>query len=227
MCGPSSATKAINSSIQDFAGTVKSQAGDVFTAASSVFNGIMDSVKGIVSGGPSQFGYSAGEYSAKTAAAVNAGAAEARNLKGAAASSAAAIGGGNVATPAGMTQAATMAADQKAAADTAATENEILQSGFETGRQNYNNAVKAEEGATEVFNPATSADSVVTGAQKEAMTSQTQIDQASNWAMNDVMKLGTAAVSSFASGGFGALTKMIPKGGGGGGGGPVSSEYTE
>lgn len=224
MCGPSSATKAINSSIQDFAGTVKSQAGDIFSGASTVFHNIMDSVKGIVSGGPSQFGYSQGEYSAKTAAAVNAGAAEARNLRGAAASSSAAIGGGNVAAPAGATQTATMAAEQKAAADTATAENEIVQGGFETGRQNYENAINTEEKATEVFNPATSANASVTGAQHEAMTSQTQMDQASNWAMNDVMKLGTAAVSSFASGGFGSLTKMFKGGKGGGSTDPGTQE---
>jgi hypothetical protein len=101
MCGPSSALKAINNNIQSFASTVQTEAGTVFDASSSVFNKIMDSVTGILKGGPSQYGYSAGEQSAKTAAAVNAGAAEARNLKGAAAATAGSVGGGNVVTPAG------------------------------------------------------------------------------------------------------------------------------
>ena len=98
MCGPSSALKAINTSIQDFAGQVKDEAGQIFGDASQVFNTVMNSVKGIIAGGPSQFGYSQGEFSAKNAAAVNAGGAEARNLKAAAASSAAAVGGATTTT---------------------------------------------------------------------------------------------------------------------------------
>lgn len=205
MCGPSSALKAVNQSIQDFATTVKSEAGDVFAGASSVFNKIMSSVTGIVAGGPSQYGYSAGEQSAKTAAAVQAGAAEARNLKGAAASQVGAIGGGNVATPAGMQQETTMSAEQKAASDTAAAENQITQGGFETGRENYENAINTMEKAPDVFNASTAANKNVTAAQTEAETSQQNIDTQSNWAMNDVMKLGATAIS----GATGALTGGI------------------
>src|SRR5579859_5645272 len=110
MCGPSDAMKNLNANIQDFAKQVKSEAGDIFGDASTVFNNIMSAVTGIVSGGPSQFGYSQNELSAKNAAAVNAGAAEARDLKAAAGTSAAAIGGGNVALPAGATVSAETAA---------------------------------------------------------------------------------------------------------------------
>ena len=116
-CGPSAAMKSINQNIQAFAGQVQTEAGAVFGAASSVFNNIMNATKGIISGGPSQYGYSAGEQSALTAQAVNAGATEARNLKGAAASEVGAIGGGNTVTPAGIQQATVMSAEQKAAAE--------------------------------------------------------------------------------------------------------------
>ncbi len=202
MCGPSSAMKAINKNIQDFATTVKSEAGDVFSASSDVFHKIMDSVSGIVSGGPSQYGYSAGEQSAKTAAAVQAGATEDRNLKGAAAANVGAIGGGNVATPAGMQQATVLAADQKAAADTAAAQNEITQGGFETGRENFFKATDIAEKAPSVFDASTAANKGVTDAQTNAEQSQQNIDTQSNWAMNDVMKLGSSALSGWASGGF-------------------------
>jgi hypothetical protein len=202
MCGPSSALKAINTSIQDFAGQVKDEAGQIFGDASQVFNTVMNSVKGIIAGGPSQFGYSQGEFSAKNAAAVNAGGAEARNLKAAAASSAAAVGGGNVATPAGATQAAVLSADQRAAADTASAENAILQEGFATGRDNFFKANELAERAPSVFSVANEANSNVSHAQHEAATSQTNIDEQSNWAMNDVMKLGSSALGGWATGGF-------------------------
>lgn len=202
MCGPSSALKAINTSVTNFATTVASEAQTVFDASSSVFNNIMSSVKGILTGGPSQYGFSAGEQSARTAQAVNAGAAEARNLKGAAASTAGAIGGGNVAAPAGSTEAAVLSADQKAAADTAAAENQITQEGYDTGRQNFFQAENIAEKAPDVFNPSISANEGVEKAQTNAETSQQNIDTQSNWAMNDVVKLGSSALGSWATGGF-------------------------
>jgi len=209
MCGPSAAMKSINNQIQQFATQAKTEASAVFDASSEVFHNIMDSVTGIVKGGPSQYGYSAGEQSAKVAAAVNAGAAEARNLRGAAATSAAAVGGGNVVAPAGATQAAVLSADQKAAADTAAAQNQIVQQGFEKGERNYDTALKAMESAPDVFNASTNANRGVTEAQHEAETSQQNIDTQSNWAMNDIMKLGEAGISGFTSGlgsgGFGGL----------------------
>lgn len=202
MCGPSSALKSINNNIQQFATQAKTEAGAVFDASSSVFNNIMASVTGIVSGGPSQYGYSAGEDSAKRAEAVNAGATEARNLKGAAASAVGAIGGGNVVTPAGGNQATVMAANQKAAADTAEAQNQITQQGFEKGYDEYKTGLSAMEKAPDVFNASTAANKGVTDAQHEAETSQQNIDTQSNWAMNDVMKLGTSVASSWATGGF-------------------------
>lgn len=214
MCGPSSALKSINTSIQNFATQAKSEAGAVFDASSSVFNNIMSSVTGIVSGGPSQYGYSAGEQSALSAAAVQNGATEARNLKGAAAAAVGAIGGGNVVTPAGMQQQTILSAEQKAAADTAAAQNQIIQSGYQQGNKNYEEAIATEEKAPDVFNPSTAANAGVSKAQTEAETSQQNIDTQSNWAMNDIMKLGSSALSSWSTGGF----KLPGMGGSGGGG---------
>lgn len=216
MCGPSSAMKSINNGIQQFASTVKSEAGDVFSGASQVFHDIMNSVTGIVNGGPSQYGFSAGEQSAKTAAAVNAGAAEARNLRAAAGASVGAIGGGNVVAPAGLQQEAVMSANQKAAADTAAAENAITQEGYDVGRKNYEFATEAEMKAPSAFDASTAANKGVTAAQQEAATSQQNIDTQSNWAMNDIMKLGTTAVAGLTSGGF-----SLPSFGGGGGNAPA------
>jgi hypothetical protein len=201
--------KSINNNIQDFATQVKTEAGSVFDASSSVFGKIMDAVTGIVKGGPSQYGYSAGEDSAKRAEAVNAGATEARNLRGAAASAAAAVGGGNVVAPAGATQAAVLSANQKAAADTAEAQNQITQEGFAKGERIYDKSLDTMEKAPDVFNASTSANRGVTDAQHEAETSQQNIDTQSNWAMNDIMKLGEAGISGFTSGlgsgGFGGL----------------------
>jgi hypothetical protein len=104
-----------------------------------------------------------------------------------------------------------MAANQRAAADTAAAKNEITQEGFAKGERIFNTGLKAAEEAPSVFNASTAANQGVTAAQHEAETSQQNIDTQSNWAMNDIMKLGTAAVGSWATGGF-----KLPSFGGGG-----------
>jgi hypothetical protein len=209
MCGPSSGLKAINTQIQSFSNQVTSQASQIFQGASSVFNNIVGSLQGIVNGGPSQQGFSAGQLSAENAAAENAGATEARNLKGAAASSVGAIGGGNVATTSGATQDAVLSAEQKAASDTATAENQIQQADYAQGNENFWKAEQGEQGATQVFNPATTAAEAATGQQKTAFSSQQEMDNQSNWAMNDIMKLGTSAVSAFAGGLGGGAAKML------------------
>ena len=216
MCGPSSALKAINNNIQDFARDVKSEASQVFDASSSVFNKIMDSVTGILKGGPSQYGFSAGEQAAKVAAATNAGATEARNLRGAAAATAGAFGGGNVATPAGVNQAAVLSANQKAAADTAAATNAITQEGYATGRENFWNATKVAEAAPGVFDASTKANSNVIDAQKQALTSQQNIDTQSDWWKSDLMKIGSvglqAGAAALTGGASAALTAGLKAG---------------
>src|SRR5208282_6007643 len=201
-CGPSSALKAVNTQIQNFASTVQSEAGTIFGASNSVFNKITGALDGIIKGGPGQNGWSASENAARTAQTVQAGATEARNLKGAAASSVAAIDGGNTVAPSGSMQQMVENADIQAASDTAAGLNQNQIANAEAGRDEFNKAVSAEEQATQVFNPATSANQTSVSANQSAFQSQQEMDNQSNWAMNDIMKLGTTAVSGWAKGGF-------------------------
>lgn len=211
MCGPSSAMKAINRQVQDFSKQVTDQAGQIFGDANKVFNDVVGSLTSIVKGGPSQAGFSAAELSARNAAAVQAGATEARNLKGAAASSVGAIGGGNVVAPAGSTQAITLGADQKAAADTAAAVNQVQQENYERGNQDYWKGVQADEQSTDVFNPSTSANKEASDALDKAETSQQSIDTANNWWANDIMQLGSAAIGGFTGGLGGSMFKGATK----------------
>lgn len=205
MCGPSSGTKAINNQIQQFSSTTTNEAGTIFGAANSVFNSVTSALSGIIKGGPGQNGWSASQASARNAATIQEGATEARNLEGAAGSQVGAIGGGNAVTPAGAEQAIEMGAKEQAASDTASGLNQNQIANAQAGQQEFNTAVQEEENATQAFNPATAANQEATSAQSNAFQSQEEIDNQSNWAMNDVMKLGTAAVSSFA----GALGKGL------------------
>src|SRR5208283_1956005 len=208
-CGPSSALKAVNTQIQNFASTVQSEAGTIFGDSNSVFNKITGALSGIINGGPGQNGWSASENAARTAQTVQAGATEARNLKGAAASSVAAIGGGNTVAPAGSTQQMVENANIQAASDTAAGLNQNQIANAEAGRAEFNQAISAEEQAPSVFNASTAANQGVNAANQSAFQSQSQMDSQSNWAMNDIIKLGSSALQGFASGGF-----KLPGGGG-------------
>jgi hypothetical protein len=201
-CGPSSALKAVNQNIQNLSTTVQSEGSQIFGYANQVFNKITGALNGIISGGPGQNGWSASENAARTAQTVQAGATEARNLKGAAASSVAAIGGGNTVAPAGSTQAIVQNADIQAASDTAAGLNQNQIANAEAGRSEFNAAIQGEENATQSFNPANVANQNSVGAAQSAFQSQQEMDNQSNWAMNDVMKLGSSAVSGWAQGGF-------------------------
>jgi hypothetical protein len=200
MCGPSSALKAVNTQIQNLATNVQSEGSTIFGAANSVFNKITGALNGIISGGPGQNGWSASENAARTAQTVQAGATEARNLKGAAASSVAAIGGGNTVAPSGSTQQLVENADIQAASDTAAGLNQNQIANAEAGRSEFNTAVQDEESATQSFNPANAANQTSISANQSAFQSQQEMDNQSNWAMNDIMKLGVAGVQGLTTG---------------------------
>lgn len=224
MCGPSSAMKQINQNIQAFSTKVTDEAGTIFGDANSVFNDIKNAMSGIVRGGPSQAGFSQAELSARNAAAVQAGGAEARNLRGAAAAATGAIGGGNIVAPAGATQQMVMSANQRAAADTAAELNKIQTENFETGRENFFKASAAEEAAPGVFSTTNQANEVAQAGQKQAQQSQKELDTQSNWWQPLLEKGVMGAVGAFTGGLGGTLGKTVagkimPSGGGSTGGG--------
>jgi hypothetical protein len=194
--------KAVNTQIQNLATNIQSEGSTIFGAANSVFNKITGALDGIIKGGPGQNGWSASENAARTAQTVQAGATEARNLKGAAASSVAAIGGGNTVAPSGSTQQIVQNADIQAASDTAAGLNQNQIANAEAGRAEFNSAISAEEQAPSVFNASTAANQTAIGANQSAFQSQQDMDNQSNWAMNDIMKLGSSALGGWSSGGF-------------------------
>lgn len=217
-CGPSSGLKALNTTVTGILNTAKSEASTIFGDASSVFQNIVGGLQQIVNGGPSQAGFSAAELNAKNAAAVQGGAVMARNLAGAAGASAAAVGGGNTATP-GAIMSAELGAKTAAAAETAGAENEIVQQNYATGNKNYWSAIGSEEALPNVFNPAISAEGETNKAASTALQTQKEMDTQSNWWQPMV----TAAIGGAARGLTGGLLGGI---GGGTPGAPVSETAT-
>lgn len=210
MCGPSSNLKAINNKIQDFSDSVTSEAKTVFGDASDVFNNLKGSLQKIVNAGVDQQGFSAAEKSARDAEIINSGSTMARNLRGAAASGVASIGGGNTVAPAGSTQQTILDANTKAAQETAEGLNKNTQENFATGRENYFNAVGAEEKLPDVFNPVTSFNKSAQEGEDQAQKSQQSIDTANNWWQPLITGAVGSAVGAFTGGvGKGLATKAL------------------
>lgn len=209
MCGPSDKLKAINTQIQDFSKQVTQEAGTVFGDANTVFNNMIGGLQQIVQGGPSQEGFSAAEKANRTAAAVNAGATEARNLKGAAATGVAAIGGGNTVMPAGSTAATVMAANQKAAGDTAQAQSDIENEDYTKGNENWKFATQAEQNLPNVFNSTSAFNKDAQAGQEQAQKSQQSIDTASNWWQPMITSAIGAGVGAFTGGLGGGIGKSL------------------
>jgi hypothetical protein len=202
MCGASSGLKAAASAAKTLAADAASEAKTVFGAASTVFNNLIGGIQRIVTGGASQQGMSAGEFNASQAAITQNTAALARNLKGAAGSAAAAIGGGNAVTPAGGTQAAVIAAETAAAEQGANAQNQLVQKDYDIGRENFWKATQTEESLPNVFNAATSSTSVANTTQESSLKAQQAVDTANNWWQPMV----TAAIGGISSGIGASLT---------------------
>ena len=217
MCSPSEQMQNINQQVQAFSQKVTNQAGTVFANASSVFNNIMGTVKGIVAGGPSQTGFSATEDATRTAENVQNAGTMARNEKAAAGSAVAAIGGGNTVTPSGTTASIVSNAQTAAAATQARGENQIESENWETGRQNFAKALGAEESAPSVFGVANEFNNEAGNEQQIAEKSQQNIDTQKGWGKSLLLKTGTSLLQ-------GPQMPSMPGGSSGGGGGKASAD---
>ena len=199
MCGPSQAMKNLNTMVQNFATTAGQNAQQIFGQSSQIFNTMWGGLKNILTGGPSQWGYSTGQTQAMNAANAQAAATLGRNLKAAAAASGAAVGGGNVVSPAGATIAATTAAEQTAAAEQAQGANAIIQSGYAQGNQNYWKAAGAAQQLPGIYGTALTAQQNYGSDLTQAQTSQQEMDTQNNWWKGDLIK-GAAVAANFIPG---------------------------
>ena len=211
VCGATSAQNQILGQQTGFATQVASQAGTIFGNASSVFNSLQSSLLPTINKGPNQAGFSAGELAARNAGVVQTGAQAAANAKSAIGNAAGAQGGGNT----GLTAGASTVNSANAMADisqgTATELNKVQQQNYEVGRQEYNDAIKGEEGSTEVFNPATSAANA--GSEALGGAAKTANDVASQ--QNSWVNAAIGALGSVAGAATGGLIKKLGSGGSG------------
>jgi hypothetical protein len=207
MCGPSSALKSINQDIQGLAQSMTGEAKKVFGTIDTTVNKILSSVGSIITGGPSAGGMSQTELNAKHAAATEAGGAEARNIRGVIGSAAGAVGGGSA--PNGLVASLLAEGEQRAAADTAAAHNAITQENYAVGRDNFWKATQTAENATGMYNTANAFNANAMQGEKEAMTSQQNIDTQKGWWKPLIMGLGTGILGAATGGLSSAITSGV------------------
>jgi hypothetical protein len=200
MCGPSGALKDLNNKVQSFAGTMLGEAKTVFGVTHGIVQKLQSKLDSVINGGPSQMGFSQSELNAKRAAAVEAGGTMARNVKGATASSIAAIGGGNTTAPAGSTEQMLLDANVAAASRTAGDLNTIEQQGFERGNENFWKATEGEERLPGMYQTAEGFNRDAMSGLETAQKSQQEMDTQSNWWKPLVMKAGMAGLGVITGG---------------------------
>ena len=189
-----SAENNINKSIQQFSGTLLSEAKTVFGDANQTFNTLSNQATSIFNGGPSQLGWSAGQTQATNAAIVNNAASAERNLKGATVGGAAPGSGGT-------NTAAFVNSEANLEAAKAGQLNSAVQADYTQGNQNWKTAGQVLEAAPGVFNTANEFNTTAEGGLKTAQQSQTALDKQNNWE-GGLVKSGLSAAADFATGGL-------------------------
>lgn len=232
-CGATGQQKQIAGQQQQLLGQLTNQSKDIFGDSSQVFQDLTNTFAPIVAAGPNQQGFSAPELSALNSAAITNTGQAYRNASQAIKENEASIGGGNMALPGGAEIGAETQVANQGAAQTASALNQITQSNYETGRENYFKAAAGLESAPEVFNPATSAGSAATNSGTAAANTANQIAQENNsWVSAVTGALGGIA-GSVATGGMSNLGEGVgffgqnaPAPGGGSGGSSSPADFS-
>ena len=200
-CGANSQQKQIGAAQQSFFTQLTNQSQQVFGAASSVFQNLVNTFTPTIKAGPNQEGFSPAELAAmKSQAITNVGQGY-KNVKAAVGNAEAAYGGGNISLPTGVNEATDLGAAVSAANEQAGLLNNITQADYAAGRENYNNATKGLAESTNVFNPAATAANAATGAGEAASSTANQIAQQSNSWMSAVSGV-LGGVAGAATGGL-------------------------
>lgn len=179
---------------------------DVFQNAQNIMASLKQAWQPVVDRGINHYGFSLPEDSALRSTATSSIGQQYKNAAAASGERMAAVGGGNVALPSGVENAAKRNLAVEAASADANAQLGITEKGFEVGRENFLNASKIMASAPgELFNPATAASEAATGAGGSAAKTESEISQeeaaASPWAA--VGGLLGGAASAF-TGGLGA-----------------------
>lgn len=202
--GASGGENQIANSQYDFMQTLQRDFGTTFAGQQNIINGLTKAAQNIIQAGPSQFGFSAPELTARNTLATTQNAVATRNAMTAAAQAAAA-GSNGANLPAGAVGAREADIAQKSGEQLSNSLLGIQEAGYNAGRQNYYDAERTMEAAGQLENP-TAYGSEANTAGENAFGSAKTIQQ-QNQAANPWTQVG-GLVGSLA----GTALSMVPGG---------------
>lgn len=206
-CGASGEQKRVFGQQENAFKTLMNQAQTIFGSSSKIFSDLTSSFEPILAAGPGQEGFTAPQMANLKSQAITETGQAYRHAAQAAGERGAAAGGGTALLPSGTTEATRAAIARAGAGQTAQQLANIRTTSAELGRQNWLQAANVLGGAPGVFNPATSAAGITTGAGEAAANTANQIAQANQSWMG--------AVSGVLGGVAGGITSgLMPHGGG-------------
>lgn len=212
MCGPSEAEKNLANEQAQFTQTLQSDYAQTFANNQEILSTLNSVLQPIVTAGPGQQGYSAGELSALNSQAINSNAQVAQQTTQAVNAQENAAGGGRTFLPSGVNQQINAGIQTAAESNLANEELGITTSNYATGRQNWQNALAGEQSVASGESPLGYAGATTTSNQAafgEADTVQQQSQQLLTSILGAVPGIGSAI-----SGGIGNLdTKGTSTGG--------------
>lgn len=208
LCGPSADQQSILSTQMQLTQQAQAQSQQVFGASSTAFNDLMGAFTPILKAGPNQQGFSAQELSNLNSQAVTQGGVAARNATAAVGNAEAAAGGGNMPLPSGAQVGTQTAIAESAAENTANQESQITEANYAQGRQNFNTAAGAIEGAPGVFGAGTNALGTASNVAGSAASNANTINQQDTaWQTAAIGALGSVAGAA-TTGGLGLLKQQ-------------------
>lgn len=149
MCGASGQQTQLAGQQSNFYNTLQSSYAQNFGAQSAILSNLNSALQPIISGGPNQQGFSAGENAALTGSAINNAATANRNAQVVAGSN---VGGNTGVTTGGQKQ--LQASIATGVGNNLSTNlNQINQANYATGRQNFFGAEQALGGVASQYNP--------------------------------------------------------------------------
>lgn len=148
-CGPTSDQSNALSEDKEFGAQLRDSYNSDFSDAQGLFAELHDNLSQIVAAGPSQQGFSPEELAARNSQAINSAAASNKAVQAAIGEKAGVQDTANPGVESGVETAVRAGAASKVANNLANEESNVTQQNYETGRQNYEAAVKAEGGLPE------------------------------------------------------------------------------
>ena len=223
-CGASPEQEEVQNAQMGYMGQAAAQSSAIFGADSQVYNSLMATFAPIVAAGASQEGFSPAEKANLNSEAITETGQSYKNAKEAVGEAQSSVGGGNTSLPSGTQTGEDLQLAESGANQTASELGQITQADYQTGRQNYQQAVQGELAAPNVFNGSTAATNAVTNSSTAAGNTANQIAQQNNsWAQAVTGALGGIAGAAIGKIPSSSSSSSSSSSGGGGGGGGSSS----